>query len=200
MSTVSVSGALGTVAVMEQAPRHGRAATPPVDVGAFRQGSPFSQWALARYLVGRAIAESVGIALLVVALVILALAGLIWWAGAPYWAVVIAVVALAALGMRALLLAVLRRVTAAGEYAPLEHRMRALVADTRGDVLRELRHLRLPGRTWTLPLLGLRLARRRTRADTMNRLREFRIDRAVPAARLDEVHLLLRSAAARNPG
>ena len=37
------------------------------EVGDFRQGSPLSQWALGRYLVGRALTESVGNALLVVA-------------------------------------------------------------------------------------------------------------------------------------
>jgi hypothetical protein len=169
----------------------------PIDVGEFRQGSGLSQWALARYLVGRAIGESVGRALMVLGLLVLAVAGLIWWAGSGFWAVLVAIVALGVLAMRALLLAVLRRLTGAGQYGPLEARMRELVAETRGDVLRELRRVGLPGRTWTLPVLGLRLARRSRRADTLTRLRRFEVGRAVPAARLDELHLLLRGALGR---
>jgi hypothetical protein len=163
----------------------------PIDVGEFRQGSPVSQWALGRYLVGRAIGESVGNSLMIVAVVILALAGLIWWAGSIFWAVVVAIIALGVLLMRAVMLAVLRRLTAAGQYGPLEERLRSLVSDTRSDVLRELRRIGVPGHTWTLPLLGLRLFRRKRRADTLERLKRFQLDNAVPKARLDELHLLL---------
>ena len=166
------------------------------DVGEFGQGSPLSQWALARYLVGRAIGESVGISLMLVALVVLGLAVLVWVAGSVFWAVLVGVVALAVLAMRALLLAVLRRLTAAGQFRPVEQRMRRLVRDTRADVLRELRRIGLPGRTFTLPLLGWRLVGRR-RGETFTRLRGFDIDRAVPRARLDELHLLLRSLVGR---
>lgn len=175
----------------------GPRAQQPIDVGEFRQGTGLSQWALARYLVGRAIGESMGRALMVLGLLVLVVAGLIWWAGSGFWAVLVGIVALGVLAMRALLLAVLRRLTGAGRYGPLEARMRELVAETRGDVLRELRRVGLPGRTWTLPVLGLRLARRSRRADTMTRLRRFDVGRAVPAARLDELHLLLRDALGR---
>jgi hypothetical protein len=168
-----------------------------VDVGDFRQGTAASQWALSRYLVGRAIGESVGNSLMIVAIVILALAALIWWAGSIFWAVVVAVIALGVLLMRGLMLAVLRRLTAAGQYGPLEDRLRALVSDTRSDVLRELRRIGLPGHTWTLPLLGVRLFRSSRRQDTFDRLRTFQLDNAVPKARLDELHLLLRSAVGR---
>ena len=166
------------------------------DVGDFRQGSSLSRWALARYLVGRAIAESVGTSMLLVALVVLGLSALIWVAGSVFWSVLVGVVALAVLAMRALLLAILRRLTAAGQYRPLEDRMRRLVRDTRADVMRELRRIGLPGRTPTLPLLGWRLVGRR-RAETFSRLRSFDIERAVPRGRLDELHLLLRSAVGR---
>lgn len=172
---------------------------PHIDVGEFRQGSPVSQWALGRYLVGRAIGESVGTSLMILAVVILALAALVGWAGSTFWAVVFAIIAFGVLLLRVLMLAVLRRLTAAGQYGPLEERLRALVSDTRGDVLRELRRIGLPGRTWTLPLLGLRLFGRRRRRDTVERLKTFRLDNAVPAARLDELHLLLRSAIGRPP-
>ena len=46
------------------------------EVGEFRPGSPFSQWALGRYLVGRALTESIGMSLLIVALVVFAVAAL----------------------------------------------------------------------------------------------------------------------------
>ena len=45
----------------------------------FRPGNPRSQWALARYLVGRAITESIGNSLFAIAVVILALAAVSEW-------------------------------------------------------------------------------------------------------------------------
>jgi hypothetical protein len=166
------------------------------DVGDFRQGSPLSQWALARYLVGRALAESIGGSLLAGAVILLVGAGVLWWRGWTLWAVLATSLGLGVLAMRALLLAVLRRLTSARAYAPVEERLRALVSDTRGDVLRELRRIGLPGRTWTLPLLALRLLGRR-RPVTVERMRGFEISRAVPASRVDELHLLLRSSSGR---
>jgi hypothetical protein len=167
------------------------------DVGSFEQGTAGSRWALARYLVGRAIGESLSRSLLVVAVVVLVVAGLIEWAGSTFWAVVIVVLALGVLTLRAALGAVLRRLTAAALYGPVEDRLRAIVKDTRRDVLAELRRTGLPGRTWTLPLLALRLLRRRRRAETLTRLRAFRVDNVVPSARVDELHLLLRNAVGR---
>jgi hypothetical protein len=165
------------------------------DVGEFRQGSPLSQWALARYLVGRALGESVGHTLLVVALVVLALAaGCQWGLHSTFFAVVLVVLALVVLLVRTVLRAILRRLTEADRYGPLEIRLRQLVSDTRGDVLRELRRVGLPSHAVTLPLLAFRLVGRRRKA-TLARLREFDIDRAVPKARLDELHLLLRDVA-----
>jgi hypothetical protein len=169
------------------------------DVGDFRQGSPSSRWALSRYLVGRAIGESVGTSLLIVGLVILAGAGLLWWASHSVLAVLVALVALGVLGMRSLLRTVLRRLTHSGHHPHTEARMRLLVRETRSDVHRELRRIGLPSRVITLPLLGLRLARRRRRADTLRRLRAFRLENVVPPARLDELHILLRSAASWPP-
>jgi hypothetical protein len=161
------------------------------DVGEFRRGSPFSQWALARYLVGRAIGESVGSTLLVVALAVLGLAAVCEWVlHSTLLAVLVAIFAIGVLLVRAVLRAVLRRLTEADRYGQVETRLRALVADTRGDVLRELRRVGLPSRTITLPLLAFRLIGKR-RKQTLAKLREFDIDRAVPKARLDELHMLL---------
>lgn len=171
---------------------------PPGDaaeVGEFRQGSPLSQWALARYLVGRALTESIGTALLGLGLVLLALAAVSeWLLHSTLLAVLIVIIAVGVLILRWILLAVVRRLTAFTQYAPVEARMTALVSDTRSDVLRELRRIGLPGRAWTLPLLVLRFLGRTRRADTVARLRRFEITRVVPAARLDELILLLRRA------
>lgn len=167
------------------------------EVGKFRQGSALSQWALARYLVGRAIGESVARTLLLVAVLLLALAAACQaWLELTFVTVLLVIVAVLVLLLRWVLHAVLRRLTAADRYGPIEARLRALVADTRADVLRELRRAGLPSHTVTLPLLGLRLVGRRRKA-TLARLRSFDINRAVPRARLDELHLLLREAAGR---
>jgi hypothetical protein len=161
------------------------------EVGRFEQGSPLSRWALARYLVGRAIGESVGNTLLLIALVVLALAaGCEWGLHATFLAVVLAVLAVIVLLLRTALRSILRRLTEADRYGTVETRLRELVADTRGDVLRELRRVGLPSHTITLPLLAIRLLGGRRRA-TLARLRQFDVDRAVPKARLDELHLLL---------
>ena len=171
---------------------------PGADVGSFRQGSPLSQWALARYLVGRAIASSVSASLLVVALVIFAFAALIeWGAHSTGWAVLVAVLGLMVLAVRGVIRLVLRKLTAADHYGPLEARLNALVSETRRDILSELRRVGLPGRTWTLPLLAFRLARRTKRAQTLERLRAFDVDRAVTPLRVDELHNLMRAATGR---
>jgi hypothetical protein len=169
------------------------------DVGEFRPGSPLTQWALARYLVGRAIGESVGNTLLVVAAGLLILAGLCQWGlHLTFVTVLLVVLAVVVLLLRWVLRSVLRKLTAADRYGPVETRLRRLVSDTHGDVLRELRRAGLPSHTLTLPLLAVRLVGRR-RPQTLARLRSFDIDRAVPKARLDELHLLLRDATGR-PG
>ena len=69
------------------------------------------------------------------------------------------------------------------------------MADTRKDVLRELRRIGLPGRTWSVPLLAMRLIRPSRNRQTVEALRGFQVERAVPAARLDELHLLVTAAA-----
>jgi hypothetical protein len=87
----------------------------------------------------------------------------------------------------------LRRLTAANVHGPIADRMVSLVADTHRDVFRELRRLDLPSHTITLPLLAFRLVGRR-RKQTLARLRDFDVDRAVPAVRIDELHMLIGSA------
>ncbi len=168
------------------------------DIGEFRQGTPASRWALARYLVGRSIIESVGTSLLILALILLAAAaGLYWGLGWPASAVIVLVLTFMVLLLRAGMLGAMRKLTAVEALGAIEDRLRSLVADTRGDVLRELRRVGLPSHTLTLPLLGVRLVGRR-RNETLSRLRGFDVDRAVPAARLDELHMMLRDAPGRD--
>ena len=166
-----------------------------VDVGQFRQGSPFSQWALARYLVGRAITESVGTSLLVIAVLVVVLGVLAKvFLHSTVLLVLLIIIAVGVLLLRGVLLAVVRRLTGFARFGPLEERMTALVDDTKSDVLRELRRIGLPGHLLTLPLLALRFLGRTRREDTLTRLKQFETERAVPKARLDEMHLLIRQA------
>jgi len=166
--------------------------------GEFRQGNALTQWALARYLVGRSLGESIGASLLLIAVVFAGLAAGLWWGlDARGWAVLVAIIALLVLLMRWIVLAVLSRLTATREYAPIERRLREMVAETRGDVLGELRRVGLPGRIWNLPLLAVRLLRRKTRAATFARLKSVDLDRVVPASRVDELHMLIKSAGSR---
>lgn len=174
------------------------------DVGTFEQGSGFSRWALARYLVGRAIGQSVSNTLLMIVIGLLVLVAVLEWVlHTTFFAILVLIVAVLVLVLRRGLRAVLRSLSAADKYGPVEDRLRQLVSDTHGDVLKELRRVGLPGRAITLPLLALRLVGRR-RKDTITRLREFEVERAVPKARLDELHMLLRNAvggpAGRPPG
>jgi len=165
-------------------------------VGAFRQGDGLSRWALGRYLLGRALAVVIGRALLAIAVLIAAIAVAVYFAGVTVLAVLIGLVAVVVLGARALLNTILRHTTVPAMTPDAEHRLRALVADTRKDVLVELRRLGLPGRTLTLPLLATRLAGRR-RGEVVRRLRDFDVERVVPAGRLDDLHLLLNAQARR---
>ena len=163
------------------------------DIGHFDQGSPLSRWALSRYLVGRAIGESVGRTLLAGSLLVFGLAAVSEWVlHSTFLAVLLIVLAVMVLLVRGVLRAVLRRLTAADRYGPLEARLRELVAATRGDVRKELRRVGLPSRALTLPLLAFRLTGKR-RPASLAKLRQFDIDRAVPRDRLDELHMLLRA-------
>jgi hypothetical protein len=162
------------------------------EVGEFRAGNPISQWALSRYLVGQAIGADVSRGLLIGALVFGAVAALVGWTGPTLAAVLLGLTALGLLLLRALLDAVLRRLTGDRRLGALRQELRSLVAATRGDVRQELRRIGVPSRPWTMPLLAGRLAGRR-RAETLARLREFDVGRVVPPARLDQLHLLLLS-------
>ncbi len=165
------------------------------DIGAFPQGDVAARWILGRYLLGRALGRYLSRALLTISLLVLALAALAYVGGVTWLAVLIALIALSVLAFRAAIAALLRRLVPGGRAGLDGHdaaHLRALVAGTGADVGRELRRLGLPSRSWTFPLLLLRLAGRR-RAETMRRLREFDIERVVQPARLDELLMLVQS-------
>jgi hypothetical protein len=167
-------------------------AVPPGSVGDFRQGSPVSQWALARYLVGRAVGTYISRVLAVLAVLLFAGGVALFDVGLGLLGVLVIIAALVVLAARGLLGAVLRRLGTNGSFGPDEARLRELVSDTRADVRRELRLIGLPGRSWTMPLLVVRLVGRR-RAETVEKLRHFDVERVVPAARLDELHMIVRA-------
>ncbi len=163
------------------------------EVGDFRQGTESSRWALGNYLVGRVVLEYLGRWFTLVAVVLLALGALAWWQVSAWLGVPLVLVGFSVLGIRSLFVKLVGALTGAGRFGPLEDRMMALVADTRGDVRRELRRVGLPSRAWTLPLLPIRLLGRR-RATTVRRIRQIELERVVSKSRVDELHLLLRDA------
>ncbi len=178
--------------------------TPPADgpdpeVGYFDQNNPLTAAMLARYLVGRAIAARLSAGLMVIALVIVALAVVVWLLGPHWFAVLIGLVALVVLAFRALLMAILRRLTAVGRLGAAEDKIRALVKETRGDLRRELRRLGLPSSVVGLPLLAWRLIGRR-RKETLRKLGDFDVTRVVPAGRLSELAFVVRHDVLGRPG
>ena len=116
---------------------------------------------------------------------------------APTWlAVLVGLIGFGLLLVRAVVAAVMRRLAGVGRFGPHEDRMRSLVAETRGDVRRELRRLGLPSHTATMPLLVARLLGRH-RGEVVARLRGFDIDRVVPPARVDDLHLVIQALSER---
>lgn len=161
------------------------------DIGAFEQGNQLSRWALSRYIVGRVILERVSWALLGLAVALLVLGGLAEWGVHSTALVVLAVIlALSVLLMRATLRAILRRLMAFEQFAPVEAQVRRIIRAARKDIFAELGRVGLPSHSITLPLLLPRLLGRRRR-DTMARIRQFEVERAVSRAHRDELYLAL---------
>ncbi|MEP6853716.1 MAG: hypothetical protein ABJA87_13835 [bacterium] len=164
----------------------------------FAASSALSAVMLGRYLVGRAIAVRVSFTLFIAAGLTLAFAALAWFT-APRWiGVLFAVIGVLILLVRAVIMAVLRRLMAVGQLGPAEQRIRALVGDTGSDLRRELRRIGLPGSLFGFPLLLFRLLGRR-RAETLRRLRNFDVTRVVPRSRRDELSFVLRNDVLNRP-
>lgn len=184
-----VPGSVGPRASGERPPTSGGGTEP--DVG-FGGSDPVTSGLLARYLVGRVVAARLSISLMFTALVLLAGAVALWVWG-PHWvAVLVGLVALAVIAFRALVVAILRRIMGVGQLGPAEDKVRALVADTQGDMRRELRRIGLPATVFGMPLLLIRLIGRR-RAATFTRLKQFDVNRVVPRSRQDELHFVVTS-------
>ena len=166
------------------------------EVGEFRQGTADSRRTLSGYLVGRAIGEQTAAGLMILGFSFLALAVGAYFIAPTWLAVLVGLIGFGLLLVRAVVAAVMRRLAGVGRFGPHEDRMRSLVAETRGDVRRELRRLGLPSHTATMPLLVARLLGRR-RGEVIARLRGFDIDRVVPPARVDDVHLVIQALSQR---
>ena len=175
-----------------------RAAAPAPEVG-HAATHPLTATVLARYLVGRAIAARVSVSLMVIALVIIAGAAALWIWVSHGLAIFLGIVALFVLGFRALLMAVLRRLMAVGQLGPAEYKIKSMVADTSGDLRRELRRIGLPASTFGLPLLAIRLLGRRRR-ETLTRFGQFDVTNVVPKTRLDELQFVVRNDILGRPG
>lgn len=157
-----------------------------------RPGTGVTALMLARYLVGRAVAARVSATLWIVgAVVLLGAVGL--WFAAPHWlGVVVGLFGLAVLGLRAMVMLILGKIMAVGRLGASEARITKLVRDTGGDLRRELRRIGLPGSTFGMPLLVVRLMGRR-RAQTFERMRRFDVGNVVPAARRAELEFIVRN-------
>jgi len=165
------------------------------DVGPYQRGTDASHWAMRRYLLTRALGVSVIRTVQWMGIAILLLAALVWVAHIKWLAVLIGLVAIAVLIVRALLSALGRRLTGVGGFGPaeaeVEAEVEAMVTQTRKGLRGELKRVGLPSSLWGPLLIALRLARPFRRIDTIRRLTQINLSTVVPAARLDELTLLL---------
>ena len=165
---------------------------PPV--GRFPQAGDAAQWVLRRYLLTRAVGASILRTVYLFGAGLLVLALLAWFVGVHWLAVLIGLAAVAVLLVRAALSAVQRRLSGIDAMGPAGRRVEALVGQTRRSVRAELRRVGLPGAPWGPTVIGVRLLRRKRRAETIRRLTRFDLTQVVPSSTLDELYLLLRDA------
>jgi hypothetical protein len=185
----------GSVGPAGDRPQPGRSGGPQPEIG-FSGADALTSGLLARYLIGRAVAARVSVSLMITALVLVAGAVALWVWGPRWLGVFVGLCALAVFAFRALVVAILRRIMGVGRLGPAEGKVRALVADTNGELRRELRRIGLPSTVLGMPLLMIRLVGRR-RAATFTRLRQFDVNRVVPRSRQDELQFLITSQSRR---
>lgn len=164
-----------------------------IQVGRFRQGTLSTQWALGRYLVGRVIIARISAGLMLTALIVLAVAAVVWWLGPNWLAVLIGLLALPILLVRVVIRTAVGRLTEAHVFGPAEDQVRRMIGDTGGDFRRELRRIGVPSSIFGFPVLLIRLLRTRSRRTLLERMRGFDLTRVVPPSRIDELHMLIRS-------
>lgn len=167
------------------------------EVGDFRRGRAEVRWALARYLVGRVILAKVSVGLLFTAALIAALGVAVYLLGVKWLGVLVLLVALGVVIVRWVFATVVRRMTAAARFGPVEDQLRRLLGDTGADLRRELRRVGVPSGWWSFPLLLLRLMRSKSRRRLFARMRTIELERIVPPSRIDELHMAID--AARRP-
>jgi hypothetical protein len=116
----------------------------------------------------------------------------------PRW-IGLAVLCLGALlfAARMMLVALLRRVSLARRFRPVEEELCSAVEAGKASLRVELRSVGLPNRSWRLALFAARLARGSARADLRSRLRQVDVDRVLPRAQLERALRLLDDATDR---
>jgi hypothetical protein len=110
----------------------------------------------------------------------------------PRW-VGLAVIALGLLLIvaRAVMVAVVRRVSLARRFRPVEEELCSAVEAGKANLRVELRSAGLPNRSWRLAFFATRLARGSGRDDLRSRLRQVDIDRVLPRAQMERALRLL---------
>jgi hypothetical protein len=98
---------------------------------------------------------------------------------------------------RMTLVAVVRRVSLARRFRPVEDDLCSAVEAGKASLRVELRSVGLPSRSWRLALFATRLARGSARADLRSRLRRVDVDRVLPRAQLERALRLLDDATDR---
>jgi hypothetical protein len=116
----------------------------------------------------------------------------------PRW-IGLAVICLGVLlfAARMVLVALLRRLSLARRFRPVEEELCSAVEAGKASLRVELRSVGLPNRSWRLALFAARLARGSARADLRSRLRQVDVDRVLPRAQLERALRLLDDATER---
>jgi hypothetical protein len=164
---------------------------PVGEVGEFRQGSDASHWILRRYLLSRALGDSIVRSVHWFGVSIFVLAVLTWVGGIRWLAVLIALVAVMLLLLRVALSGAQRRLSGSDRLGAAAPQIQELVGHTRRGLRAELRRVGLPSAPWGPLLIGLRLIRASRRARTVHQLTQIDLAKVVPSSRVDELHLLL---------
>jgi hypothetical protein len=110
----------------------------------------------------------------------------------PRWiGIALAAVGLLLIAARRVMVAVVRRVSLARRFRPVEDELCSAVEAGKANLRVELRSAGLPSRPWGLALFATRLARGSARADLRSRLRQVDVDRVLPRAQLERALRLL---------
>ncbi|HVQ94457.1 MAG TPA: hypothetical protein VMU51_25695 [Mycobacteriales bacterium] len=110
----------------------------------------------------------------------------------PRWiGLAVIVLGLLLIATRAVMVAVVRRVSLARRFRPVEEELCSAVEAGKANLRVELRSAGLPNRSWRLALFATRLARGSGRDDLRSRLRQVDIDRVLPRVQMERALRLL---------